>query len=258
MSALTEDDLFFFNAAEKLEQEYQRRKQDQLPVPPKPEMQPVFASAPQRSTTESANRSSAQQLPPEIVKRIEANRAAAQARLHQAASNALLAHDPLPSCTVAPRAASGSESDAESCSSQASITSYFKPNPCSSCSQPCDTAAGSCGRRRQQPLSEVNGLPPPSSPVSSQQSICSISAANSSRSFQPFALSSESQSQSRRLLCAACGELCCGSSGCVLQYPEHPPLREYQRQLVCGCITRNTLIILPTGLGKTFIAGFLF
>ncbi len=259
MNSLTEDDLFLFNEAEKLEQEYLRRKQEQQTVRPcKSELQAVSAPDPPVFMPHSSKSASAPQLPPEILKRIEANRAAAQARLHQAAAKALSAHIPLPS-TVAPHAVYGSESDAESCSSQASITSYFKPDTCSSCSQPRDATAGSCSRRRQRPLSDVNALSQPSAAVSSQQSICSMPDAKSSRSFQPFAPSSASQSLSRRLPCAACGASCgdnvgC-SSGCVLEYPEHPPLRQYQLQLVRGCITRNTLVILPTGLGKTFIAG---
>jgi hypothetical protein len=245
MSSLTDDDMFFFNEAAKLEQEYLRLKQEQQLAPPgKSELQPVSDSASSRSFPHSTNSSSAPQLPPEILKRIEANRAAAQARLHQAAAKALSAQHHLP-CTAAPWTASGCESDASSCSSQASITSYFKPDPCSASSQ------HSCWRSR--PLSEVNAVLPPSSPVSSQRSVCAISAPIHSQIFQPFAPSAASQSQSRCRPCAACGAMCSGS--CVLQYPEHPPLRDYQLQLARACVTRNTLVILPTGLGKTFIAG---
>jgi ERCC4-related helicase len=37
-------------------------------------------------------------------------------------------------------------------------------------------------------------------------------------------------------------------------YPSNMPDREYQRQIVFNCLFKNTLVCLPTGLGKTFIA----
>lgn len=38
-------------------------------------------------------------------------------------------------------------------------------------------------------------------------------------------------------------------------YPINLPLRDYQHNIVRRCLFRNTLVALPTGLGKTFIAG---
>lgn len=38
-------------------------------------------------------------------------------------------------------------------------------------------------------------------------------------------------------------------------YPTNFPKREYQYEIVKSCFTQNTLVALPTGLGKTFIAG---
>lgn len=40
-------------------------------------------------------------------------------------------------------------------------------------------------------------------------------------------------------------------------YPVHPdrPLRQYQSVISERCLHRNTLVAIPTGLGKTFIAG---
>ena len=37
-------------------------------------------------------------------------------------------------------------------------------------------------------------------------------------------------------------------------YPTNYPLRDYQFNIVQKCLFRNTLVCLPTGLGKTFIA----
>jgi len=37
-------------------------------------------------------------------------------------------------------------------------------------------------------------------------------------------------------------------------YPENYPVREYQFNIVKSALYRNTLVCLPTGLGKTFIA----
>ena len=36
-------------------------------------------------------------------------------------------------------------------------------------------------------------------------------------------------------------------------YPTNYPVRSYQLQLVKRCLVHNTLVCLPTGLGKTFI-----
>ena len=38
-------------------------------------------------------------------------------------------------------------------------------------------------------------------------------------------------------------------------YPLNKPKREYQYNIVKNCLLENTLVALPTGLGKTFIAG---
>jgi hypothetical protein len=38
-------------------------------------------------------------------------------------------------------------------------------------------------------------------------------------------------------------------------YPINLPLRDYQHNIVRRCLFQNTLVALPTGLGKTFIAG---
>ncbi|KAL7409448.1 P-loop containing nucleoside triphosphate hydrolase protein, partial [Mrakia frigida] len=38
-------------------------------------------------------------------------------------------------------------------------------------------------------------------------------------------------------------------------YPINLPLRDYQLSIVSKCLYQNTLVALPTGLGKTFIAG---
>ncbi len=37
-------------------------------------------------------------------------------------------------------------------------------------------------------------------------------------------------------------------------YPLNKPLRDYQYNIVKKCLFNNTLVCLPTGLGKTFIA----
>jgi hypothetical protein len=235
------DDDFYINAAHQLEQLHNSKSVQQQPLfePTRPSQAPQPAAC-----------SSTKLLPPEILKRIEDNRAAALTRLQQAAAAALLAHRPAPS--VAPLRSSDT-SDAESCSSQASIKSYFKPDSSNSCSVPREERAVA-GRRRQRPLCDVNALAQPLSPRSSQQSASNAAACN----FKPFAPSSSSQSQSRPLPCAACGTICSGGScknGCALEYPLHPPLREYQYDLVRRCVARNSLVILPTGLGKTFVAG---
>lgn len=38
-------------------------------------------------------------------------------------------------------------------------------------------------------------------------------------------------------------------------YPLNQPKRDYQFNIVQHCLFDNTLVALPTGLGKTFIAG---
>lgn len=38
-------------------------------------------------------------------------------------------------------------------------------------------------------------------------------------------------------------------------YPLNQPKRDYQFNIVKRCLFENTLVALPTGLGKTFIAG---
>jgi ATP-dependent DNA helicase MPH1 len=38
-------------------------------------------------------------------------------------------------------------------------------------------------------------------------------------------------------------------------YPLNNPKRDYQYNIVKHCLYENTLVALPTGLGKTFIAG---
>lgn len=40
----------------------------------------------------------------------------------------------------------------------------------------------------------------------------------------------------------------------VWVYPTNYPVREYQFNIVRACLLKNTLVSLPTGLGKTFIA----
>ena len=43
-------------------------------------------------------------------------------------------------------------------------------------------------------------------------------------------------------------------SGDSYVYPINYPLRDYQYNIVKKCLFKNTLVCLPTGLGKTFIA----
>lgn len=38
-------------------------------------------------------------------------------------------------------------------------------------------------------------------------------------------------------------------------YPINKPRRDYQFNIAKKCLFHNTLVALPTGLGKTFIAG---
>jgi ATP-dependent DNA helicase MPH1 len=38
-------------------------------------------------------------------------------------------------------------------------------------------------------------------------------------------------------------------------YPINRPKRDYQYNIVKNCLFDNTLVALPTGLGKTFVAG---
>ena len=44
------------------------------------------------------------------------------------------------------------------------------------------------------------------------------------------------------------------SAGNTWIYPENYPVRDYQFNIVEACLYSNTLVCLPTGLGKTFIA----
>uniref|UniRef100_A0A4W4GJC0 Fanconi anemia group M protein n=1 Tax=Electrophorus electricus TaxID=8005 RepID=A0A4W4GJC0_ELEEL len=46
----------------------------------------------------------------------------------------------------------------------------------------------------------------------------------------------------------------CGQSGKVWIYPTNFPIRDYQLKISEECLFQNTLVCLPTGLGKTFIA----
>jgi len=43
-------------------------------------------------------------------------------------------------------------------------------------------------------------------------------------------------------------------AGRIYIYPTNYPVREYQQQIVRQALVRNTMVTLPTGLGKTFIA----
>jgi hypothetical protein len=38
-------------------------------------------------------------------------------------------------------------------------------------------------------------------------------------------------------------------------YPTNHPKRDYQYEIIRACFTDNCLVALPTGLGKTFVAG---
>lgn len=44
------------------------------------------------------------------------------------------------------------------------------------------------------------------------------------------------------------------ASGRIWIYPTNYPVREYQYNIVAQALFRNTLVTLPTGLGKTFVA----
>lgn len=44
------------------------------------------------------------------------------------------------------------------------------------------------------------------------------------------------------------------SAGKLWIYPTNYPIRDYQFNIVQKCLFKNTLVCLPTGLGKTFIA----
>lgn len=46
-------------------------------------------------------------------------------------------------------------------------------------------------------------------------------------------------------------------SGKTYIYPTNFPIRDYQFNIVKKCLFKNTLVSLPTGLGKTFIAAVL-
>jgi hypothetical protein len=43
-------------------------------------------------------------------------------------------------------------------------------------------------------------------------------------------------------------------SGCIWIYPTNYEKRDYQYKIVSAALFQNTLVVLPTGLGKTFIA----
>ena len=43
-------------------------------------------------------------------------------------------------------------------------------------------------------------------------------------------------------------------AGSVWIYPDNMPTRSYQYSIVEQCLHKNTMVVLPTGMGKTFIA----
>jgi hypothetical protein len=43
-------------------------------------------------------------------------------------------------------------------------------------------------------------------------------------------------------------------AGSVWIYPDNMPTRSYQYSIVEQCLFKNTMVVLPTGMGKTFIA----
>lgn len=43
-------------------------------------------------------------------------------------------------------------------------------------------------------------------------------------------------------------------SGQIWIYPNNYPIRDYQYNIVQQCLYKNTMVVLPTGLGKTFVA----
>jgi hypothetical protein len=44
------------------------------------------------------------------------------------------------------------------------------------------------------------------------------------------------------------------NSGSIWIYPNNFPIRSYQYNIVEQCLYKNTMVVLPTGMGKTFIA----
>jgi hypothetical protein len=44
------------------------------------------------------------------------------------------------------------------------------------------------------------------------------------------------------------------NAGSVWIYPNNMPVRSYQYNIVDRCLHKNTMVVLPTGMGKTFIA----
>jgi hypothetical protein len=43
-------------------------------------------------------------------------------------------------------------------------------------------------------------------------------------------------------------------AGSIWIYPDNMPTRSYQYSIVEQCLYKNTMVVLPTGMGKTFIA----